>query len=72
MRKVAGGQIEGKLQGLIGRFGGLALMAVRSLPSVSAHGGLTRYLEEIRQFPMLEPQEAVSYTHLTLPTILLV
>jgi RNA polymerase sigma-32 factor len=27
------------------------------LPSVSAHGGLTRYLEEIRQFPMLEPQE---------------
>jgi RNA polymerase sigma-32 factor len=24
---------------------------------VSAHGGLTRYLEEIRQFPMLEPQE---------------
>src|ERR671918_858145 len=33
-----------------------ALMA-RSLPSVSAHGGLTRYLEEIRQFPMLEPQE---------------
>jgi len=32
-------------------------MAARSLPSVSAHGGLTRYLEEIRQFPMLEPQE---------------
>jgi RNA polymerase sigma-32 factor len=32
-------------------------MATRSLPSVSAHGGLTRYLEEIRQFPMLEPQE---------------
>ena len=32
-------------------------MAVRSLPSVSAHGGLTRYLEEIRQFPMLEPQQ---------------
>ncbi|HEU0016737.1 MAG TPA: RNA polymerase sigma factor RpoH [Methyloceanibacter sp.] len=29
----------------------------QSLPSVSAHGGLTRYLEEIRQFPMLEPQE---------------
>jgi RNA polymerase sigma-32 factor len=24
---------------------------------VSAHGGLTRYLEEIRQFPMLEPQQ---------------
>ncbi len=32
-------------------------MAARSLPSVGAHGGLTRYLEEIRQFPMLEPQE---------------
>src|SRR6266508_3500475 len=34
-----------------------ALMAARSLPSVGAHGGLTRYLEEIRQFPMLEPQQ---------------
>ena len=33
-----------------------SLMA-RSLPSVSAHGGLTRYLEEIRQFPMLEPEQ---------------
>jgi RNA polymerase sigma-32 factor len=32
-------------------------MASKSLPSVSVHGGLTRYLEEIRQFPMLEPQE---------------
>jgi RNA polymerase sigma-32 factor len=32
-------------------------MASRSLPSVGAYGGLTRYLEEIRQFPMLEPQE---------------
>jgi RNA polymerase sigma-32 factor len=32
-------------------------MAARSLPSVSAHGGLTRYLEEIRLFPMLEPQQ---------------
>ena len=32
-------------------------MAARSLPSVGAHGGLTRYLEEIRQFPMLEPQQ---------------
>lgn len=32
-------------------------MASQSLPSVSAHGGLTRYLEEIRQFPMLEPQQ---------------
>ena len=32
-------------------------MATRTLPSVGAHGGLTRYLEEIRQFPMLEPQQ---------------
>jgi RNA polymerase sigma-32 factor len=32
-------------------------MASKSLRSVGAHGGLTRYLEEIRQFPMLEPQE---------------
>ena len=32
-------------------------MASQSLPSVAAHGGLTRYLEEIRQFPMLEPQQ---------------
>jgi RNA polymerase sigma-32 factor len=32
-------------------------MAARTLPSVGAHGGLTRYLEEIRQFPMLEPQQ---------------
>ena len=27
------------------------------LPSVGAAGGLSRYLEEIRKFPMLEPQE---------------
>jgi RNA polymerase sigma-32 factor len=32
-------------------------MVARSLPSVGAYGGLTRYLEEIRQFPMLEPQQ---------------
>ncbi|GAB1583207.1 MULTISPECIES: RNA polymerase sigma factor RpoH [Phyllobacteriaceae] len=33
-------------------------MAQMSLPSlVSGDGGLTRYLEEIRRFPMLEPQE---------------
>ena len=33
-------------------------MAQASLPSVlSGDGGLTRYLEEIRRFPMLEPQE---------------
>jgi len=28
-----------------------------SLPSVAASGGLSRYLEEIRRFPMLEPQQ---------------
>ncbi|MHC5305763.1 RNA polymerase sigma factor RpoH [Bartonella sp. LJL80] len=33
-------------------------MARASLPSITAgDGGLTRYLEEIRRFPMLEPQE---------------
>jgi RNA polymerase sigma-32 factor len=30
---------------------------VAALPIVTAEGGLTRYLEEIRRFPMLEPQE---------------
>ena len=30
----------------------------QALPSiVSGEGGLSRYLEEIRRFPMLEPQE---------------
>src|ERR1700752_2261044 len=34
------------------------LMANISLPAlVAGEGGLTRYLEEIRRFPMLEPQE---------------
>src|SRR5512139_1095493 len=28
-----------------------------ALPILTAESGLTRYLEEIRQFPMLEPQE---------------
>ncbi len=28
-----------------------------ALPIISAEGGLTRYLEEIRRFPMLEPQQ---------------
>ncbi len=32
-------------------------MATRSLPTVSGQGGLSRYLEEIRRFPMLEPDE---------------
>jgi RNA polymerase sigma-32 factor len=30
---------------------------VASLPSVSSEGGLARYLQEIRQFPMLQPDE---------------
>ena len=29
----------------------------KSMPIPSAEGGLTRYLEEIRRFPMLEPQQ---------------
>src|SRR5438045_9377939 len=28
-----------------------------ALPILTAENGLTRYLEEIRRFPMLEPQE---------------
>jgi RNA polymerase sigma-32 factor len=32
-------------------------MAIRSLPTVSGQGGLSRYLDEIRKFPMLEPDE---------------
>src|SRR6476620_6894093 len=35
-----------------------AIMArTAALPIMTAEGGLTRYLEEIRRFPMLEPQE---------------
>jgi RNA polymerase sigma-32 factor len=30
---------------------------VATLPSVSSEGGLARYLQEIRQFPMLQPDE---------------
>jgi RNA polymerase sigma-32 factor len=32
-------------------------MARNAMPAVSAEGGLSRYLEEIRRFPMLEPQQ---------------
>ncbi|MCG8558395.1 MAG: RNA polymerase sigma factor RpoH [Hyphomicrobiales bacterium] len=32
-------------------------MATKTLPSVAAAGGLSRYLEEIRKCPMLEPQQ---------------
>src|SRR5216683_815641 len=30
-------------------------MATLSVPSISSEGNLTRYLQEIRKFPMLEP-----------------
>jgi RNA polymerase sigma-32 factor len=32
-------------------------MAAASLPALANEGGLSRYLEEIRKFPMLEPQQ---------------
>ena len=32
-------------------------MAQAALPSISADGGLSRYLNEIRRFPMLETDE---------------
>lgn len=32
-------------------------MARQALPTISSEGGLSRYLEEIRRFPMLEPNE---------------
>jgi RNA polymerase sigma-32 factor len=32
-------------------------MANPSLPTISSEGGLSRYLQEIRQFPMLQPDE---------------
>src|SRR6201985_1194737 len=32
-------------------------MAAAALPMISAESGLSRYLAEIRRFPMLEPEE---------------
>ena len=32
-------------------------MAGGNLPSLSADGNLSRYLQEIRKFPMLEPEQ---------------
>jgi RNA polymerase sigma-32 factor len=32
-------------------------MATLSVPSISSEGNLTRYLQEIRKFPMLEPEQ---------------
>src|SRR5947208_1149992 len=37
--------------------GGRSMAHAAALPIVTAEGGLTRYLEEIRRFPMLEPQQ---------------
>src|SRR4051812_17529960 len=37
--------------------GGRSMARTAALPIMTAEGGLTRYLEEIRRFPMLEPQE---------------
>jgi hypothetical protein len=36
---------------------GLSLARTSALPILSGETGLTRYPEEIRRFPMLEPQE---------------
>jgi len=32
-------------------------MARSTMPTITAEGGLNKYLDEIRKFPMLEPQE---------------
>src|SRR5437870_12045932 len=36
---------------------GAVMAHAAAMPIVTAEGGLTRYLEEIRRFPMLEPQQ---------------
>ena len=35
----------------------MSTKSIASLPSVSSEGGLGRYLQQIRQFPMLQPDE---------------
>ena len=35
----------------------MAIATTRALPSISAEGNLSRYLQEIRKFPMLQPEE---------------
>jgi RNA polymerase sigma-32 factor len=40
-----------------GRKEGKMAKSTSSLPSISSEGGLSRYLQEIRQFPMLQPEE---------------
>jgi RNA polymerase sigma-32 factor len=39
------------------RMEGAIMARTAALPIMTAEGGLTRYLEEIRRFPMLEPQQ---------------
>src|SRR3982751_6706949 len=39
------------------RMEGAIMARTAALPIMTAEGGLTRYLEEIRRVPMLEPQE---------------
>ena len=47
---------------------GATMARATALPIISAESGLSRYLEEIRRFPMLEPQEeymlALSLIHI--------
>jgi RNA polymerase sigma-32 factor len=33
--------------------------AIRTLPRLASDSGLSRYLQEVRKFPMLEPNEEV-------------
>ena len=35
----------------------MAAISSRNLPTLASEGGLSRYLQEIRKFPLLEPQE---------------
>ena len=46
-------------------------MTSMTLPALTSENGLSRYLQEIWKFPILEKEQeyTVSYTHLTLPTI---
>src|SRR5579863_3841474 len=43
--------------GAAGEWEGATMAQTAALPILSGETGLTRYLEEIRRFPMLEPQE---------------
>src|SRR5581483_4995250 len=45
------------IMGALKNGGRLDMARSAALPIISAEGGLTRYLEEIRRFPMLEPQQ---------------